>query len=116
MKLINTIELNDETRKIYFNAVSGVSAKQLNKCVGAEIKLMDVIMQEQEELDEEGNHKVLTCLLTPEGEVYQTLSPTVYKSVLNIAQYYNISQDQPSVRVVTGESKSGREFLQLYII
>lgn len=116
MKLLNTIELNNETRKIYYKAMEGVGAKQLHKCVGQTLKLCDVLMSESEQVDEEGNPKVLVCLIDDKGDVYQSLSPSLYKSVLNVDKYYDIPNEQPEVLVVTGMSNSGREFLMLQIV
>lgn len=116
MKLLNTIELNNETRKMYYKAMEGVGAKQLHKYVGQTLKLCHVLMSESEQLDEEGNPKALVCLIDDKGDVYQSLSPSLYKSVLNVDKYYDIPNEQPEVMVVTGMSNSGREFLMLQII
>lgn len=116
MKLLNTIELNNETRKMYYKAMEGVGSKQLHKCVGQTLKLCNVLMSESEQLDEEGNPKVLVCLIDDKGDVYQSLSPSLYKSVLNVDKYYDIPNEQPEVLVVTGMSNSGREFLMLQIV
>lgn len=116
MKLLNTIELNEDTRKLYYKAMEGVDAIQLHKCVGKTLKICNVLMSEKEELDDECKPKVLVCLIDDKGDVYQSLSPSLYKSVMNIGKYYDIPVEHPEVMVVTGKSKYGREFLALDII
>lgn len=113
MKLVNTISMEtEEGKKKVFNALNGVDSIQLKNCIGMEITIQDIVMKEDP--DGTGEDKVLICIIGEDGKVFQTLSPTVYDSLMLMEGIF--AYQGTRVRVSTGRSKQDRDFLKLEVV
>lgn len=87
---------------------------QLKDFVGDVLTIADIIQTEAVRKSS-GEEAVSTALITVEGDVYSTLSPTVDDSVHKMVDVFGApSAEHPfAVRVEEGKSKTGRDFLFL---
>lgn len=109
MELISTITEKKEQYKVR----CGAGAIQMKDCVGTELEI-DKIDQYNIARDN-GEEAVCTSIITKDGDVYQSLSPTIDKSVKTLFETFGEEINTISVRIIGGKSKSGREFLLLEI-
>lgn len=106
------ITTND--KKLSYRALSGAGVKEMQKCVGEEFQLTDVIQGKVQK--EDGEEAVLTCLVSDTGDIYQTLSPTVDDNINTLVTVFDIHSEEVLVRISQGQSKNDRNFLQIEVI
>lgn len=65
--------------------------------------------------DKDGNNVNVSCLMTPDGEIFTSISATIYDS---LDMLYDIISDEGKVTVKVNEntSNNGRKFYQLQIL
>lgn len=106
-------------KKLSYKALTGVGAIEMQDSVGKRFVLSDIIQSEIErQNDETGEMEkaVLTCLIDADGNIYQTLSPTIDDNVHFIMDIFDVKQDEVIVEITQGVSKNKRKFLQLSVI
>lgn len=106
------ITTND--KKLSYRALSGAGVKEMQKCVGDEFRLADVIQGEVQK--DNGDEAVLTCLVAENGDIYQTLSPTVDDNINTLVTVFDIHNEEVVVRISQGQSKNDRSYLQIEVI
>lgn len=106
------IMTSDNKMKI-FKAINQ-GGLQLKEFVGDVLTISDIIQTEAVRKNT-GEEAVSTTLITVDGDVYSTLSPTVDDSVHKMVNVFGTpSAENPfNVRVEEGKSKNGRGFLFL---
>lgn len=106
------IRTSDDKLKI-FKAINQ-GGFQLKDFVGDVLTIADIIQTEAVRKSS-GEEAVSTTLITIEGDVYSTLSPTVDDSIHKMVDVFGApSAEHPfAVRVEEGKSKTGRGFLFL---
>lgn len=109
------IKTSDDKMKI-FKAINQ-GGFQLKDFPGEVLVVSDIIQTEAVRKNT-GEEAVSTTLITSEGEVYSTLSPTVDDSIHKLVDVFGApSPEQPiKVKVVEGTSKTGRGFLFLDVV
>lgn len=103
------ITTTDDKVKIY--KAHNIAAKQMDREVGAEFKIADVIQFET--FRSSGEPAVSTVIFTQSGDVYSTLSPTVDRSVNDLLNVFGDDLRKVTAKIVNGNSNSGRKFLQI---
>lgn len=108
------IRTSDDKMKV-FKAINQ-GGFQLKDFVGDVLTISDIIQTEAVRKNT-GEEAVSTTLITIEGDVYSTLSPTVDDSIHKMVDVFGApSADYPfTVKVEEGKSKTGRGFLFLSI-
>lgn len=101
-------------KKLAYRSLTGTNVKQLNDCVGVEFELQHIIQGKSQKDDSE--EKIVTCLISTNGDIYQTLSPTVADNMAMLISCFNIPDETVKVRVANGKSKNGRKFLQIEVV
>lgn len=109
--LVNTITDN---KKLQYRCASGTNVIQMKEVIGAEVNLSAVLQINTTR--EDGEEAVITSLISKDGEIYQTLSPTVSDCVNKLNQIFDIGEEQIIVRISQGKSKSNRDYLTLELV
>lgn len=63
-----------------------------------------------EDEDKEGKTQALLSIMTPEGEVFATNSPTFKEDFNNMLDFFG-DEGVHSIKVISGTSKAGRTFI-----
>lgn len=64
----------------------------------------------------DGTINEVLSVLTPEGEIFATISPTFKEDFFRIVEFFGIAGETiPPVKVLSGESKNGRPFISCTI-
>lgn len=100
-------------KKLIYKALTGTSVNEMQKCVGDEFELEHIV---QGEIFKDDETKILTCLISSDGTMYQTLSPTVNDNVKMLSTIYDLPNEKIMVRVGEGVSNNNRKFLQLELV
>ncbi len=62
--------------------------------------------------DSDGKEQTILSILTPEGEVFATNSPTFQRDFENIVEIFaDADEDFDAINIISGTSKAGREFI-----
>lgn len=112
---------SDEERKGLFNALEKCDVL-LNDCVGQEIELQDIYIEEREIVDEttgEIKTKYRTILFGANGQTYATGSYGIYNILNKIVGIYGMPDtwDKPlKVKVAKRPIKDGKQSLTLLLV
>lgn len=107
MELISTVTSKAEKYKIR----SGAGTRQMKDYVGTVLDI-DKIDQYTTTRDS-GEEAVCTSIITKDGDVYQSLSPTIAKCCATMFDTFGEEINTVNVRISEGKSKGGRAFLGL---
>lgn len=112
---------NEKERKYLFNALETCDAL-LNDCVGTEIELKDIYIEQRETKDEitgELRIKYRTILFDKNGQTYATGSYGIYNIIRKIVSIYglpNTWKDPIKVKVAKRPIGDGKQSLTLQLI
>ena len=115
------VALNEEEKKDLFNALESCDAL-LNDCVGQEIELKDIYVEEKEVVDDttgEVKTKYRTILFDANGQTYATGSYGIYNVLKKIVSIYglpNTWQTSLKVKVAKRPIGNGKQSLTLTLI
>ena len=111
----------EESKKQLFNALETCDAL-LNDCVGQEIEIKDIYVEEREIIDEESGEvkpKYRTILFDANGQTYATGSYGIFNIVKKIVSIYGLptSWENPvKVKVSKRPIGNGKQSLTLTLI
>lgn len=120
-KLYCSKEANtEEEKKELFNALEKCDVL-LNDCVGQEIAIKDLYIEEKEVVDETGEikNKYRTIIFDKNGQTYATGSYGIYNVLRKIVQIYGLptSWEKPlAVKVAKKPIGNGKQSLTLVLI
>ena len=112
---------SSEEKKELFNALEKCDAL-LNDCVGSEIEIKDLYVEEKEIIDEETGEaktKYRTIIFDVNGQTYATGSYGVYNVIKKIVTLYGLPTewDVPlKVKVAKKPIKDGKQSLTLILV
>lgn len=107
MELISTVTSKEEQYKIR----SGAGANQMKDYVGTVLGVDKI--DQYTTTRENGEEAVCTSIITKDGDVYQSLSPTVDKCCKTLFETFGEEINTVNVLISEGKSKGGRDFLVL---
>lgn len=113
--------VTEESKKQLFNALETCDAL-LNDCVGQEIELKDIYVEERQVADEETGeikNKFRTILFDVNGQTYATGSYGIYNIIKKIVQIYGLptSWENPiKVKVAKRPIGNGKSSLTLTLV
>lgn len=110
----------EKEKKELFNALESCDAL-LNDCVGQEIKIKDMYVEEKQVIDETGEVKTKyrTILFDENGQTYATGSYGIYNVLKKIVQIYGLpeSWEKPlKVKVAKRPIGNGKQSLTLTLM
>ena len=111
----------DEEKKELFNALESCDAL-LNDCVGQEIEIQDMYIEEKQVIDEKTGElktKYRTILFDKSGQTYATGSYGIYNVLKKIVQIYGLptNWEKPlKVKVTKRPIGNGKQSLTLTLI
>lgn len=111
----------ENEKKELFNALESCDAL-LNDCVGQEINIKDMYIEEKQVLDEETEElktKYRTILFDENGQTYATGSYGIYNVLKKIVQIYGLptSWEKPlKVKVAKRPIRKGKQSLTLTLV
>lgn len=111
----------EESKKQLFNALETCDAL-LNECVGQEIELKDIYVEERQVLDEETGevkNKYRTILFDANGQTYATGSYGIYNIIRKIITIYGYPTDWENpikVKVSKRPIGNGKQSLTLTLV
>lgn len=110
----------EKEKKELFNALESCDAL-LNDCVGQEIKIKDIYVEEKQVIDETGEVKTKyrTILFDENGQTYATGSYGIYNVLKKIVQIYGLpeSWEKPlKVKVAKRLIGNGKQSLTLILM
>lgn len=110
----------EKEKKELFNALESCDAL-LNDCVGQEIKIKDMYVEEKQVIDETGEIKTKyrTILFDESGQTYATGSYGIYNVLKKIVQIYGLpeSWEKPlKVKVAKRPIGNGKQSLTLTLM
>ena len=110
----------EKEKKELFNALESCDAL-LNDCVGQEIKIKDIYVEEKQFIDETGEIKTKyrTILFDEKGQTYATGSYGIYNVLKNIVQIYGLPEnwEKPlKVKVAKRPIGNGKQSLTLTLM
>lgn len=110
-----------EDKKSLFNALESCDVL-LNDCVGQEIDLVDIYVEEKEVVDQETGElkvKYRTILFDENGQTYATGSYGIYNIIRKIVQIYGLPENWESalkVKVAKKNIGNGKQSLTLILV
>lgn len=116
-KLVKT----EEEKKQLFNALETCDAL-LNDCVGTEIELKDIYVEERQTVDEETGElktKYRTILFDVNGQTYVTGSYGIYNIIKKIVRIYGLPTEWENplkVKVAKRPIGNGKQSLTLTLV
>lgn len=116
-KLVET----EEEKKQLFNALETCDAL-LNDCVGTEIELKDIYVEERQTVDEETGElktKYRTILFDVNGQTYATGSYGIYNIIKKIVRIYGLPTEWENplkVKVAKRPIGNGKQSLTLTLV
>lgn len=116
-KLVKT----EEEKKQLFNALETCDAL-LNDCVGTEIELKDIYVEERQTVDEETGElktKYRTILFDVNGQTYATGSYGIYNIIKKIVRIYGLPTEWENplkVKVAKRPIGNGKQSLTLTLV
>lgn len=110
----------EKEKKELFNALESCDAL-LNDCVGQEIKIKDIYVEEKQVIDETGEIKTKyrTIIFDESGQTYATGSYGIYNVLKKIVQIYGLAEswEKPlNVKVAKRPIKNGKQSLTLTLM
>ena len=111
----------EKEKKDLFNALESCDAL-LNDCVGQEIKIKDIYVEEKQVMDDESGEiktKYRTILFDENGQTYATGSYGIYNILKKIVQIYGLpdSWEKPlKVKVAKRPIGNGKQSLTLTLM
>ena len=111
----------DDAKKKLFNALETCDAL-LNDCIGQEINLKDIYVEEREIIDDETGevkNKYRTILFDENGQTYATGSYGIYNIIKKIVSIYGLPQtwENPvKVKVSKRPIGNGKQSLTLTLV
>lgn len=111
----------EKEKKELFNALESCDAL-LNDCVGQEIEIQDVYIEEKQVVDEDTGElktKYRTILFDKSGQTYATGSYGIYNVLKKIVQIYGLptSWEKPlKVKISKKAIKGGKQSLTLTLV
>lgn len=115
-----TVE-SEEDKKELFNALETCDAL-LNDCVGTEIEIKDIYVEEREVVDEETGElkkKYRTILFDASGQTYATGSYGIYNIIKKIVTIYGLPETWANplkVKVAKRPIGNGKQSLTLTLV
>ena len=114
------IAKNDTEKKELFNALESCDVL-LNDCVGQEIEMKDLYIEEKNIVDENGEQKIKyrTIIFDANGQTYATGSYGIYNILKKIITIYGLPNtwEQPlKVKVAKRAIGNGKQSLTLQLI
>lgn len=111
---------NDTEKKELFNALESCDVL-LNDCVGQEIEMKDLYIEEKNVIDENGEQKIKyrTIIFDANGQTYATGSYGIYNILKKIITIYGLPNtwEQPlKVKVAKRAIGNGKQSLTLQLI
>ena len=116
-KLVET----EEEKKQLFNALETCDAL-LNDCVGTEVELKDIYVEERQTVDEETGElktKYRTILFDVNGQTYATGSYGIYNIIKKIVRIYGLPTEWENplkVKVAKRPIGNGKQSLTLTLV
>lgn len=110
----------EKEKKELFNALESCDAL-LNDCVGQEIKIKDIYVEEKQVIDETGEikSKYRTIIFDESGQTYATGSYGIYNILKKIVQIYGLPEcwEKPlKVKVAKRPIGNGKQSLTLTLM
>lgn len=111
----------DDAKKKLFNALETCDAL-LNDCIGQEINLKDIYVEEREIIDDETGevkNKYRTILFDENGQTYATGSYGIYNIIKKIVSIYGLPQSWENpvkVKVSKRPIGNGKQSLTLTLV
>ena len=99
----------EESKKELFNALETCDAL-LNDCVGTEISIKDIYVEEKQVIDEttgELKNKYRTILFDENGQTYATGSYGIYNVIKKLISIYGYPTWDPSIKVKVSKKPIG---------
>ena len=93
-------------QELYFLTMSP-KADSVKNHIGERIEVSAWLLFEDADKKTGENHSVLS-VLTPENEVFTTISPTFQADFMDMAEIFN---NDFAFEIISGKSKAGREFV-----
>ena len=115
------IAKSEEEKRQLFNALESCDAL-LNDCIGNEIAIEDIYIEEKQIVDEETGElkkKFRTILFDVSGQTYATASYGIYNVLRKIVQIYGLPsvwENPLKVRVAKKSIGNGKQSLTLILI
>jgi len=112
---------NEKEKKELFNALESCDAL-LNDCVGQEIEIQDIYVEEKEVLDDETGElktKFRTIIFDKSGQTYATGSYGIFNVMKKIIQIYGLPEtwEKPiKVKVAKRPIGNGKQSLTLTLV
>ena len=111
---------NDTEKKELFNALESCDVL-LNDCVGQEIEMKDLYIEEKNIVDENGEQKIKyrTIIFDAKGQTYATGSYGIYNILMKIITIYglpNTWETPLKVKVAKRAIGNGKQSLTLQLI
>ena len=112
---------SEEDKKELFNALETCDAL-LNDCVGTEIEIKDIYVEEREVVDEETGElkkKYRTILFDASGQTYATGSYGIYNIIKKIVTIYGLPETWANplkVKVAKRPIENGKQSLTLTLV
>lgn len=112
---------NEKEKKELFNALESCDAL-LNDCVGQEIEIQDIYVEEKEVLDDETGElktKFRTIIFDKAGQTYATGSYGIFNVMKKIIQIYGLPEtwEKPiKVKVAKRPIGNGKQSLTLTLV
>lgn len=108
MKITRTSK--ELTVKEKYMLTKAPTVQRMKNCVGQRIEIDAYAFYT--DVNKDGEETEILSVLTPEGEVFATNSPTFKKDFLDMVDMFADSGEEiKAVRVVGGKSKAGRDFI-----
>lgn len=108
-KILNQYPADMDARKVY--ALTRANAKKIIEAAGSVITPTAYVYYEDPDPKTGEFKKVLT--IEADNETFGTISPTFIREFMDAADFFE--GNPGAFKVVTGESKNGREFVTLEI-
>lgn len=107
MELISTVTSKADQYKIR----SGAGARQMQDCVNTVVGIDKI--DQYITTRSNGEEAVCTSIITKDGDVYQSLSPTIDACCKKLFEIFGEEINTVNVVITEGTSKGGRDFLIL---
>ena len=113
--------INEKEKKELFNALESCDAL-LNDCVGQEIEIQDIYVEEKEVVDDETGElktKFRTIIFDKSGQTYATGSYGIFNVMKKIIQIYGLPEtwEKPiKVKVAKRPIGNGKQSLTLTLV
>lgn len=95
-------------RKSAYRLMNSNAAKKMLDAEGSQLEIVAWVIYEDSD-ESTGEIKKVLSLITTDGEIFGTISPTFIREFEKMADYFG--DDLTEISVISGKSKSGRTYI-----